>query len=192
MPSFLFRQPVLLVCKWQRGLERYDIYQYDVYIFVYYMIYEFIYCLLWYLSLWGLWLSPKYKMDISKSLCTAKTSSSRLEKLKYFSKPFFFLLETIPLGISLPQGLWFLVQTLFFSIEYLGFDALVLIFQTLIGLYNQTLSVLQRMPEDAFYRKETENLTKNRLQLVEQVILAFSSRTRFMASSHRYSFLNFT
>ena len=42
--------------------------------------------------------------------------------------------------------------------------------QILIGLYNQTLSVLNRLPGTFSYRNETEKLTKARLQLVEQVI----------------------
>jgi len=40
--------------------------------------------------------------------------------------------------------------------------------KTLIGLYNQTLSVLNRLPDSFAYRNETEKLTKSRLQLVEQ------------------------
>eukprot|EP00794_Sanderia_malayensis_P007540 gene7539-8377_t len=40
--------------------------------------------------------------------------------------------------------------------------------ETLLGLYNQTMAVLNRMPEDAHYRKETEKLTQDRLKLVQQ------------------------
>ncbi|XP_065058899.1 NADH dehydrogenase [ubiquinone] 1 alpha subcomplex subunit 5-like [Rhopilema esculentum] len=40
--------------------------------------------------------------------------------------------------------------------------------QTLVGLYNQTLSVLHRLPEKFAYRDQTEQLTKHRLHLVEQ------------------------
>ncbi len=40
------------------------------------------------------------------------------------------------------------------------------------------MAVLQRMPEDAHYRKETESLTQKRLQLVEQVITESSLAIR--------------
>ena len=42
-------------------------------------------------------------------------------------------------------------------------------FQTLTKLYKQTLEVLGAMPKDATYRTQTEQITQQRLSLVEQV-----------------------
>lgn len=41
----------------------------------------------------------------------------------------------------------------------------------LIPLYNRLLRVLQKMPNDYTYRKETEKLVKDRLKIVKEVSL---------------------
>ncbi|XP_001630687.2 NADH dehydrogenase [ubiquinone] 1 alpha subcomplex subunit 5 [Nematostella vectensis] len=40
--------------------------------------------------------------------------------------------------------------------------------EALIGLYQKTLGVLDKMPRDAAYRVHTEQITKHRLSIVEQ------------------------
>ena len=39
--------------------------------------------------------------------------------------------------------------------------------QVLCNLYTKTLSVLQRMPRDAAYRRQTEQIVQQRLQIVQ-------------------------
>ncbi|RDD43567.1 NADH dehydrogenase [ubiquinone] 1 alpha subcomplex subunit 5, partial [Trichoplax sp. H2] len=39
--------------------------------------------------------------------------------------------------------------------------------QTLISLYNKVLTAVSQLPQEAGYRRHTEELTKNRLQIVE-------------------------
>ena len=41
--------------------------------------------------------------------------------------------------------------------------------QVLIGLYRQTLGLVQTFPQDATYRKHVEAFTTQRLSIVEQV-----------------------
>lgn len=56
----------------------------------------------------------------------------------------------------------------------------MIVFQTLISLYNKVLSAVGELPEEAGYRRHTEELTKNRLQIVESVgnySIAFIARS---------------
>lgn len=62
------------------------------------------------------------------------------------------------------------LNCLILSVQYL--------FQKLVILYDKILRTLQRIPEDAAYRKHTENIIKDRLALVKTVridIIGFST-----------------
>lgn len=54
----------------------------------------------------------------------------------------------------------------------------LLVLQVLCALYAKTLAALQRLPTDALYRKQTEQIVQQKLQITQAVSVQPSSKSR--------------